>query len=248
MSSAINRFRVLSNSQFNNHTIIYLSFTVSLVQIILILLLLFETPFRNPLIVRLDEFKRGRAQLVVKSIGATVFAVVMYNIYSVLDIRSRSVDAFNSPNHVIIAYRTLEAYLMGFSLMLLVVIDGVHKYIKELVMVTESIRAAKKEKRACENCMKKTADEAEIVRKDISRLKTEIANLESECSLKEKAVQLERADSNALKDKLEGLFDEYYRLLAYNKDLNDQLQCVNERLAQSDGKKSVFFSWDRWGL
>ncbi|KAI3774892.1 hypothetical protein L1987_49455 [Smallanthus sonchifolius] len=72
---------------------------------------------------------------------------MMYNIYSVLDIRSRSVDAVNSPNHVIIANRLLEAYLMGFSLILLVVIDSVHRYIKELVMVTESIPAAKKEKR-----------------------------------------------------------------------------------------------------
>ncbi|KAK9078175.1 hypothetical protein SSX86_002232 [Deinandra increscens subsp. villosa] len=249
MLSLIHRFRVLVNSQFDNYTIIHLSFTVSFAQIIIILLLLLETSFRNPLLFQLDKLKRSRAQLAVKSIGATMFVVMMYDIYSVLEIRTRSIDSINnSPNHVILAFHLLEASLVGFMLILLVVINHLHQYIKEFVMVTETIRAANKQYRANEDCMKKIADEAKIVREEISRLKLEIRNLESECSIKEQAVQLQRTDSDALKNTLEGLLGEYDRLLTYNKDLKEQLQGVNERLSPSDGKKSAFFSWDRWGL
>ncbi|KAL8189201.1 hypothetical protein R6Q57_028767 [Mikania cordata] len=263
MSSAISRFRVFPNSQFHNYTIIYVTFTLIITQMMMILLLLFETPFRNPLLVRLDEWKRGRSQLTVKSVLSAVFVVIMYNIYRVC-IRNRSVD---SADHVILAYRMFEAYIMDtlvtmcefcfqlhklqvlyFSLILLIAINSLHQCMKEFVMVTETIQAAKKQNRAYKHCIKKTEDEAKVVRKDISRLKTKITNLELDYSIKEQAVQLKRADSSALKTKLEGLFEEYDRLLAYNKDLKDQLQCANERSSGLVAKRSIFFSWDRWGL
>ncbi|KAD6794471.1 hypothetical protein E3N88_05367 [Mikania micrantha] len=167
----------------------------------------------------------------------------MYSIYSVF-IRNRSVDA----DHIILAYHMFEAYLMGFSLILLIAINSLHQCMKEFVMVTETIQAAKKQNRAYKHCIKKTEDEAKAVRKDISRLKTKITNLELDYSIKEQAVKLKRADSSALKTKLEGLFEEYDRLLAYNKDLKDQLQGANERASGMDAKWSIFFSWDRWGL
>ncbi|KAK1416671.1 hypothetical protein QVD17_25786 [Tagetes erecta] len=241
---AIDQSRVPANSHFNNnYKILYLLFTVSFAQMIIILLLVLETPIRNHLLARLDELKRSRAQLAVKSIAF----VLMIHSVSVI-IRNRSLDAVNSPNHVVKLFRLLEASLLGFSLILLVTIEGLHKYIKEHVMVQETIRATKKQNRAYENCMKKNADEAEIIRKDISRLKTEITNLESECSAMEQAAQLQRADSSMLKNTLEGVFEKYDQLLTYNKDLKDQLQGANERLSCSDGRRSAFFSWDRWGI
>ncbi|KAF5787279.1 putative B-cell receptor-associated protein 29/31 [Helianthus annuus] len=248
MSSATNQFTVLTISQFDSHNIIHLSFTIAFAQMIIIILLLFETPFRNPLVLRLDQFKIGKPQLAVKSFGATLFVAMMYNIYSVFELRRRFVDAVDSSNHILLAYHMFVAYLMGFSLFLLVTVNSLHRYIKEVVMVTEIIRATKKQNRAYENCMKKRAEEAETIRKDISRLKTDIINLESECSMKEQAVQLLRAESSTLKDRLEGCLVEYDRLLTYNKDLREQLQGVNGRSSHSDGIISAFFSWDRWGL
>ncbi|KAI7729258.1 hypothetical protein M8C21_002197, partial [Ambrosia artemisiifolia] len=172
----------------------------------------------------------------------------------VLEIRRRFVtfvNAVDSPDHIVLAYHMIEACLMGFSLFLLVTVNSLHQYIKEVIMVKETIRAAKKQNQAYEDCMKKSAEEAEIIRKDISRLKTEIANLESECSLKEQAAQLLRADSSILKNKLEGCLEKYDRLLTYNKDLKEQLQGVNERSSHSnvgiggacDGKTGKPVNW-----
>ncbi|GJT33942.1 B-cell receptor-associated protein 31-like protein [Tanacetum coccineum] len=81
-----------------------------------ILLLLFKTPLRKLLIIGLDRAKRGRAPLVVKSVGATVFVIMMYNVYSVTEIQSRPVEAVVNPtDQIILAYHMLEASLMGFS-------------------------------------------------------------------------------------------------------------------------------------
>lgn len=244
-SSPIHLFRVLPYSQSNNCTIIYLFLTVLSAQMVIILLLLFKSRFRKPLIIWLDGLKRGKAQLVVKSLSATVFAVMMYSIYSVVDFRSRSV---NFSNHVILAYHILEAYLMGFSLFLLLTIGYLHTYITEVVTVTEAIRDLRTQNRAYEESTKKSADEVKVLRKEISRLKTEITNLESELNMKEQAVQLQKTESSDLKNTVEGLVEEYYRLLAHNKDLRDQLQDINKRLSPSSGRKSVLFSWGQWGL
>lgn len=71
---------------------------------IVILLLLFETPIRKHLLAQLDELKTGKAQFVLKSIGVIVFVVMMYNIYSAY---------VNFPNQVLLVYRLLQAYLIG---------------------------------------------------------------------------------------------------------------------------------------
>ncbi|KAJ0697556.1 putative B-cell receptor-associated protein [Helianthus annuus] len=113
MSSATNQFTVLTISQFDSHNIIHLSFTIAFAQMIIIILLLFETPFRNPLVLRLDQFKIGKPQLAVKSFGATLFVAMMYNIYSVFELRRRFVDAVDSSNHILLAYHMFVAYLMG---------------------------------------------------------------------------------------------------------------------------------------
>ena len=92
---------------------IYLLFTVLFAQFIIILLLLFKSPLQELLLVRLDELKQTRTQLVVKSVAAAMYLVMMYILYTVLQIHSRSVDAVDSPNRAILAYRVLEASLIG---------------------------------------------------------------------------------------------------------------------------------------
>lgn len=227
---------------------IYLLFTILFAQLIIILLLLFKSPLEEPLLVRLDGLKRGRAQFVVKSVAATMFLVMMYILYRVVQIHSRSVDAIDSPNHAILAYHVLEATVIGFSLFLLLIIDSLHQYIRAVNVLTETLRAARRQNKAYENSKKKSADEAKLVKEKISRLKTEIKKLESECDRTEKEVESRKANSDALKSRLEGFLVDYDGLLADNKDLKDQLRDMNERLSHSGGKKFGFFSWDQWGL
>lgn len=227
---------------------IYLLFTVLVAQLIIIMFLLFKSPLQELLLVGLDEFKRGRAQLVVKSVAATLFLVMMYILYSVVEIHIRSVDAVDSPNHAILAYHVLEASLIGFSLFLLLIIDGLHQYIREVNILKKTLRAARKQNQVYEESKKKSANEAKSVKEKISRLRTEIKKLELECDKKKKEVESRKANSDALKSRLEGFLVEYDGLLADNKDLKDQLHDMNERLSHSGGKRSVFFSWGQWGL
>ncbi|GJZ58347.1 B-cell receptor-associated protein 31-like protein, partial [Tanacetum coccineum] len=94
-------------------TMIYLFYSVLAIEMSTILLLLFKTPLRKLLIIGLDRAKRGRAPLVVKSVGATVFIIMMYNVYSVTEIQSRPVEAVVNPtDQIILAYHMLEASLM----------------------------------------------------------------------------------------------------------------------------------------
>lgn len=87
-----------------------------------ILLLLFKTPLRKLLIIGLDRAKRGTAPLIVKSVGATVFVIMMYNVYSVTEIQNRPADAINPTDQIILAYHMLEASLMGNFVNLCVIV------------------------------------------------------------------------------------------------------------------------------
>ncbi|KAL4588974.1 hypothetical protein LXL04_001875 [Taraxacum kok-saghyz] len=226
---------------------IYLLFTVLFAEMIIILLLLLKTPLREPLIDVFDASKQGKAQLVVKSIGATVFIVMMYNIYTVLEIRSCSVD---SPNRVILVNRILEASLMGISLFLLLIMDSLHQHIKQVVMLKQTIMAINKQNQAFEDINIKNSHLAKSIKQDLSKLTTAMKKLESECDKKERDVQSRKANSSALKSQLEGLHVDYDYLLTENKDLKDQLRDINQKLSHSNSntKNTSFFSWDQWGL
>lgn len=90
-----------------------LLFSVIFCQMALILLLMFKTPLRKLVIFSLDRVKRGRGPLVVKSVAATVFVIMMYNIYSVQEIYSRPLESFNPTDQVLLAHQILQASFMG---------------------------------------------------------------------------------------------------------------------------------------
>lgn len=234
--------------QLNNLTLTCILFTVVITLIITILLLLFNNPFRKQLVIELDQLKTSRA---VKLAVSTLIAVMMYIVYGLF-------DASDCANH---AYLVLQVSLMGFSLFLLLTIHNVHQYIKEVVMVTDSINTAWKQNQAYEESMKISAKEANLIRTKISSLKTEITKLECKCNIKEQELQSKRADCSALKNHLEGLHEEYDRLLAYSEDVKDQLRNIKESMSHSSERKTVSsdaekeriektgsWPWSRWGL
>lgn len=79
----------------------------------LILIFVFKTPLRKLVIMTLDRVKRGQGPLVVKSVAATVFVMMVYTIYTVQDLRSRPIESFNPTDQVLLAYQVLQASLMG---------------------------------------------------------------------------------------------------------------------------------------
>lgn len=70
----------------------------------------------------IDRAKRGRAPLVVKSVAATVFVIMMYYVYAVREIQSRPIESLNPTDQILLANYMLQASLMGIiSIILLFV-------------------------------------------------------------------------------------------------------------------------------
>ena len=127
----------------------------------------------------------------------------------------------------------------GFSLFLALMIDRLHHYIRELRILRKTMEAAKKQNRTAEETKNKGADEVKILNEEMSKLKTQIQNLESEHATKEKEIKSAEANSVALKNQSEGFLLEYDRLLAENQNLRDQLRSIDENVSHSNGKKNM---------
>ncbi|KAJ0568779.1 putative B-cell receptor-associated protein [Helianthus annuus] len=97
---------------------IRLLFSLILSEMALIVIFVFKTPLRKLVIMGLDKLKRGRAPIVVKAVGSTIFVVMMSTVYSVMQIHNRrnGDDGELTPTDQILAARhLLEASLMGCS-------------------------------------------------------------------------------------------------------------------------------------
>ncbi|KAK3020426.1 hypothetical protein RJ639_047732 [Escallonia herrerae] len=77
-----------------------------------ILILLFKMPLQKLVITALDRVNRGKAPGVIKSVAATIFVIMMYTVYTIHDIQSRSIYALNPTDHALLVNHMLEASLM----------------------------------------------------------------------------------------------------------------------------------------
>lgn len=218
---------------------IQLLFMVMGAETVAILLLLFKTPVRKYLIMGLDRLKRGRAPLVVKSVAATVFVIMMYSVYTIRDIQSRPIDTLNPTDHVLLANHILEASLMGFLLFLSLMIDRLHHYMRELRLLRKAMEAAKKQSRSFEDGKNGGTEDLKALNMELAILRTNVNKLESECEAKEKEGKAAEANSVSLKNQSEGFRQELDRLLEENESLRNQLKSVDHSLSHSDGKKNT---------
>uniref|UniRef100_A0A5B7AZN4 Endoplasmic reticulum transmembrane protein n=1 Tax=Davidia involucrata TaxID=16924 RepID=A0A5B7AZN4_DAVIN len=216
-----------------------LLFTAILAEMAVILILLFKTPLRKLVIMALDRVKRGNGPLVVKTVAAVLFVALVVNVYSVTEIQSRSLDALNPTDQVIMSNYMLEASLMGFLLFLLLMIDRLHHYIRELRLLRKTMEAVKKQNRGFEDGKNGSTDEVKSLGEEISTLKAKVMKLESECETKEKEVKAAETNVGALKSQSEGFLMEYDRLLEENQNLRNQLQSIDQSLPHSDIKKKM---------
>ncbi|KAA8524698.1 hypothetical protein F0562_011121 [Nyssa sinensis] len=138
---------------------IQLLFTVIFAEMALILILLFKTPLRKLVIMALDRVKQGNSPLVAKTVAAVVFVALIVNVYNVKEIQSRPLDALNPTDQVLSAKYMLEASLMGFSLFLLLMIDRLHHYIRELRLLRKTMEAVKQQNRGFEDGKNGSAEE-----------------------------------------------------------------------------------------
>ncbi|KAJ0110372.1 hypothetical protein Patl1_01990 [Pistacia atlantica] len=189
----------------------------------------------------LDRVKRGRGPVTVKTVGATIFVVLISSVYSMVKIQQRTLEAgaVNPTDQVLMSKHMLEASLMGFLLFLALMIDRLHHYIRELGLLRKTMEAAKKQNRSYEEGKNANADELKGLENEITKLKTKIKKLESEHETKEKECNASKAEAEALKKQSEGFLLEYDRLVEENQSLRSQLESIDQSVSQSDGKKNM---------
>lgn len=80
------------------------------------------------MIMGLDQIKRGRGPVVVKTVAGTVFVVLMTSLYGVMNVKKRGIDAVGilSPtDQVLMMKHLLEATLMGMRVILVFVFGDI---------------------------------------------------------------------------------------------------------------------------
>ncbi|XP_041023255.1 uncharacterized protein LOC121264235 [Juglans microcarpa x Juglans regia] len=218
-----------------------LLFAVIFSEMGLILVMLFKTPLRKLVIAGLDRLKRGRGPVMVKTVAATVFVVLMSSVYSMTKIQKRWIEegALNPTDQVLMAKHLLEATLMGSSLFLALMIDRLHHYIRELRIRRKSMEAVKKQTRGPEDGKAGGSEEIKALKEETATLQAKLKELESELETRTKEVHAADANAVALRKQSEGFLLEYDRLLEENQNLRNQLQSLDRRLSHSGSKKNT---------
>ncbi|KAK8965704.1 hypothetical protein KSP40_PGU003377 [Platanthera guangdongensis] len=218
---------------------IQLLFTLLAAEVGVVIVLMFKTPLRKLVIMALDRLKRGRGPVMVKTVAGTIFIVLSSSLYSMADIKSQSTEAggLTPTDQVLMSNHLLEASLMGYSLLLALVIDRFHHYIREIRGLRKSGDAAMKQNRALEEARNGRSDEIKARDKEIAELNEQIHQLKSEIHTNLKKLKAAEANETALRKQAEGFDVEYNRLLEQDKSLRDQLQSMDLKLSRSDMKK-----------
>lgn len=102
---------------------IRLLFSLIFAEMALIVIFVFKTPLRKLVILGLDRAKRGRGPIVIKTVCATLFVVMMSSIYNAMSIHNRwSQDGdVNPTDQILLANYLLESSLMGNFIKILVI-------------------------------------------------------------------------------------------------------------------------------
>ncbi|KAM0944393.1 putative B-cell receptor-associated protein [Dioscorea sansibarensis] len=219
---------------------IQLLFTVLAAEVALVLVLLFKTPLRKLAIMALDRLKRGRGPVMVKTVAGTVLIVLASSVYSMAKIQNRSTEigSLTPTDQVLMSRHLLEASLMGYSLFLVLIIDRLHHYIRELRSSRKTMEAAMKQNRALEEAKNGSSEDIKAKEKEVSDLTAKIKQLEKDSEERLNEAKAAEANAFALKRQSESFLLEYDRMLEENQNLRNQLQSIDLMLSHSDSKKN----------
>ncbi|CAI8583036.1 unnamed protein product [Vicia faba] len=166
-----------------------LLYAVIFAEMLMITSFLFKTPLRKLVIMALNTAKRGRGPVVVKTITVMLAVMLASALYSIYKIRCRymgSVTIIDPTDQVLLSNHLLQASLLGFVLFLSLVIDRLHRYIRELRVLRKTMESIKNQNRSLESSKSVSALENKTLKEEIGALRFKIENLESECQVKRK--------------------------------------------------------------
>ncbi|CAM8893935.1 unnamed protein product [Rhodiola kirilowii] len=211
---------------------IQLLLAVVFFEMVLIIALLFKTPFRPLVIMGMDNVKRGRGPVVVKTVGGTVFVVLLSTLQGMAAIQDNVLDGglVNPTDQVLMATYMLQASLMGFLLFLALMLDRLHHYIRELRLLRKTMENGKKQNFIFENTRNMSSNEANVTTEEVAALKIKIKQLQSECDTKAEELKAAEANAETLKAQSEEFLDGYMDMKASNQNLGDRLHHSDQGL------------------
>lgn len=222
---------------------------LALVEAGLILALISKTHLRITTIMALNRAKLGKGLLITRTIQATLFAFLLFSLYSILKIRPWLLPAglLNPTDLLLFAENSLQVSISGILLFLSLVIEKLHPLIIEGVSLEKNTEAEEKLLTERKNYHAAQLVEYEFM---LKRLKATNRKLEFEFQTKMNEAEVVKARLLALKSKSEGFQVEYDRLLDYNQILKNQLHSIDQRLLQDNQemgwtklKKSNILAW-----
>ncbi|WOL14183.1 B-cell receptor-associated protein 31-like [Canna indica] len=211
-------------------------FLVLSAEVVVVVALLFKTPFRKLVILGLDRLKRGRGPNMVKVVVCIMVAFLSSSLYSMAQIRSRSekAGALTPIDQVLMNDYLLGASLMGYSLLLALIIDRLHHYVRELRALRKNMEVVMKQNKGLEEA--KSGDEIKS-RDTLASLNEQIKQLKLELEERINAAKAVNVKVEALKKQNEDLLLKYDRILEDNQSLRNLLQSIEQPLSHPESMK-----------
>ncbi|KAK1271446.1 hypothetical protein QJS04_geneDACA012668 [Acorus gramineus] len=190
-------------------------------------------PLREMVMRALDQLKMGRgpSMVIVKTLACTAAAIFMSSIFSIVKIQNKGakLGTVTPMDQVIWGTQLLDASLLGFILYLGFVIDRMHRYLRKLTGLKETVSSSRKEveelqkeNRIFKEKEDKNSREMRVLQEEASNLTQKLQRLKSELEEKEKRAVSAEAHVASLQKQSEDLLLEYDRLLEDNQVLQAQ--------------------------
>ncbi|XP_047335541.1 uncharacterized protein LOC124939075 [Impatiens glandulifera] len=217
---------------------IQLLFPLVFAEMALIIIFVFKTLLRKPVIRSLDRVKRDRGPIIVKAVAGTILAAMVSRIFSMMKIQKRywlgNEEINSTSEQLLLSRHLLEASLMGFSLFLGLMIERLHHYIRELDIRRKTM---KKQNQVFEDGRAVSVKETEVIEEEMAMLRAKVKKLELDVDAKTKEVNNAEENVLALKNQSNGFLLEYDRLFEDNQNLRSQLKTLDRRLSHSDSSR-----------
>ncbi|MCO5571915.1 hypothetical protein L7F22_025666 [Adiantum nelumboides] len=211
-------------------------------------------PLRTLAMKLVSVVKVGVAAIMVKILaGATVInlASTINGIHKILRRMSKMASP-TSADHFILRTYLLDSFLMGTSLLLLLVINRLHNQVNQIDLLKLNVETLKKQSQAVQSkYMRLKAEGSAPLEKEhakakeeivslkdlVAALRTKMENLQLESLEKDKVVKAAEANARALQKQSQGFLLEYDRLLEDNESLRSQLVSIDRKQSHSTSKK-----------
>ncbi|KAG6551325.1 hypothetical protein Mapa_007111 [Marchantia paleacea] len=205
------------------------------------------------LIVDISKTTKGSA--VSKTLAATLFVLLASSIATFVKARQHMLEHHGSEVHgspaefFMMRTAELESALSGFILLLALMINRVHFFLREASGLKLSLEVVKKQSKTAQSEYLRLQQEQRVEGQTLSELKglkdivedmrEKVEKMQVDVQIKEKEVRAAEASVLAIRRQTEGIRLEYERLVDDNENLRNQLAALDRSRSRSEVKKNT---------